>query len=633
MKRMLRIVALILAAAGCYAAVPLAAQDAVTPGALSSPYPTIINLAVVWEITGDGNLNAVATLRYRRQNDGPWRQGMPLRRVPAGRSTGTSPTFSWSDKLSGSIFDLEEDTAYEIEVTLIDPDGGEEVRTLTARTRATPRAAADSVVKTADPSNYADIAARAQPGDVILLAPGSYGYGYAYADGAPGRPVVIRPASRHPDSAAVFDSFSLRGRKHVIIDGLSVNGNVDLLSAQECAVVRCSVFAPYGITATKPPGAKNCYIADNVVSWTVAWEADNMGARGNNVGEGIQLTGPGNVICYNRVTGYRDCISLMEDNGVANQYCIDIYNNDIYRGLDDGIEADFAQGNCRIMRNRLTNCFMGLSSQPGLGGPTYFIRNVMYNIIDNPFKLSRHSQGDVILHNTVVKVGDGLRIIHDPVYAYLRNDLAIGGRGGGRFGNYGSGEGRALEFYQADSTTSIDYEGIGTEGTSFLAKLGDIKTYSIQELREKTRMKHAVLVDMGVFAHGPEFPDPALTERAPADLRLRSGSAAVDAGLLIPGINDNYTGAAPDLGALEWGAPVPHYGPRPLAASLASGCDRDGDGRAGVGDVLRMLLAARHDTAGAGLDRNSDGIFTGADVLLLLADIIGGGCPESYPGL
>ena len=44
------------------------------------------------------------------------------------------------------------------------------------------------------------------------------------------------------------------------------------------------------------------------------------------------------------------------------------------------IEADFALHNCRIMRNRLTNCFVGISSQPGLGGPNYFLRNVMFNV-------------------------------------------------------------------------------------------------------------------------------------------------------------------------------------------------------------------------------------------------------------
>lgn len=38
------------------------------------------------------------------------------------------------------------------------------------------------------------------------------------------------------------------------------------------------------------------------------------------------------------------------------------------------------------------------------------------------------------------------------------------------------------------------------------------------------------------------------------DFRLRPGTAAVDAGTVIPGINDGFQGAAPDLGAYELGA-------------------------------------------------------------------------------
>ena len=46
------------------------------------------------------------------------------------------------------------------------------------------------------------------------------------------------------------------------------------------------------------------------------------------------------------------------------------------------------------------------------------------------------------------------------------------------------------------------------------------------------------------------------------DFRLREGAVAIDAGTLIPGINSNYTGSAPDLGAYESSQPAPHYGPR-----------------------------------------------------------------------
>ena len=47
------------------------------------------------------------------------------------------------------------------------------------------------------------------------------------------------------------------------------------------------------------------------------------------------------------------------------------------------------------------------------------------------------------------------------------------------------------------------------------------------------------------------------------DFRLRPQSAAVDRGVVLPGITDGFSGQAPDLGALEAGQPLPIYGPRP----------------------------------------------------------------------
>jgi len=47
------------------------------------------------------------------------------------------------------------------------------------------------------------------------------------------------------------------------------------------------------------------------------------------------------------------------------------------------------------------------------------------------------------------------------------------------------------------------------------------------------------------------------------DLRLKEGSGAVDAGEVLPNINDGFAGKAPDLGAYELGADLPPYGPRP----------------------------------------------------------------------
>ena len=543
-------------------------MDATVPGEVTTPYPTVANLAVEWLIKGDENLNGVVTVEYRMAGEGEWRRGMPLRRIPAGKGRTTRRPFLWENRHSGSIFDLRPGTEYEIRLRLSDPDGGRAEKMVRATTRSIPRPAPDAEVKEVNPRSFQEAALTAQPGDIFVLSPGYYGEFTMMRSGEPGKPIVIRADGAHDVINSTFDSFSFGGRRHVILEGVTVNGSVDLMRSANVAVRYCTVNAKYGIVAKEPPGCSNCYIADNVVTYVMPWVSLGLGAGMDPggaacVGEGIQITGPGNVICYNRVKGYRDCISFMEDLGTHTQLCIDVYNNDIYVGADDGIEADFAQGNCRIMRNRLTNCFMGLSSQPGLGGPTYFIRNVMYNIIDCPYKFSRFSKGDVVLNNTCIKVGGGFRIVHNHSLAYFRNNLMIGGVGAGRFGRYGSGEPMAMDFARANETCDMDYDGVGVYGAPFKANVGGKVFDNFEQFRKNTSEKHAVLVDMNVFAAGVEFPNPAIPEREPVDLRLAPGSAAVDAGLFIPGVNDGFTGSAPDLGAYELGADIPHYGPRP----------------------------------------------------------------------
>jgi hypothetical protein len=104
---------------------------------------------------------------------------------------------------------------------------------------------------------------------------------------------------------------------------------------------------------------------------------------------------------------------------------------------------------------------------------------------------------------------------------------------------------------------------VGTYETSFEGLIADKKFSDIEGLHRLTGGKHSVRVDMSVFKAPVKFPYPAYPEREPADLRLKAGSTAVDAGVYIPNVNDNYTGKAPDLGAYELGQPLPHYGPRP----------------------------------------------------------------------
>ncbi len=78
--------------------------------------------------------------------------------------------------------------------------------------------------------------------------------------------------------------------------------------------------------------------------------------------------------------------------------------------------------------------------------------------------------------------------------------------------------------------------------------------------------RHSRLLDFDVFvnAPAPDFSDPTrVVDPQSIDLTLRARSKAVDAGIAIANITDGFKGKAPDLGAYELGAPLPHYGPRP----------------------------------------------------------------------
>lgn len=468
----------------------LYATEPTTPGEVTTPFPTINHLAVEWQIEGDDNLNATCELKYRKEGETAWRDAEALRRVPAGKSQKTSPIFTWTNRLSGSVFDLEAGTSYEIELKLSDPDGGSATKIVKCSTRPEPIVKADAVLKNGSKGDLNAV----KPGEVLLLADGDYSAATLSRDGEPGRPIVYRSTT----GKAVFSEISLTNRKWVYLEGVTVNGPVRLNGSEHCVVRRCRINAQFGIKAYKP-GMMNCCIEDNIITGIREWKPEIMGVGGDNEGEGIQFTGSGNVIRHNRVSGFRDCISHMEDDGAAPQMCNDILNNDISAGLDDGIEADFALHNCRVMRNRLTNCFIGISSQPGLGGPNYFLRNVMFNIILEPFKLHRFSQGDVIQHNTVVKVGDGLGIhTNEPFdHAVITHNLFIGGKPpeGVKYGGYSPGRGRAVDAQSFGDHCLIDHNTYAVIGMPFEGK---IRSWTFQKLPGRDFEKHGRVLQVSV---------------------------------------------------------------------------------------------------------------------------------------
>jgi hypothetical protein len=292
------------------------------------------------------------------------------------------------------------------------------------------------------------------------------------------------------------------------------------------------------------------FVADNLIEGPSTWPR----TKGIESAEGVEVTGEGHVVCYNRIRGFADAVSIF--HGPPSN-AIDFYNNEISECTDDGIEMDYGEQNVRCFRNRLTNCFQGISTQPLHGGPCYIFRNAMYNIQQETFKMHNSPSGALMLHNTSVKSGMPLVMYASASNCVYRNNIFVG-----TDANY------ALEFTGQMRDCDFDYDGWGGGELGTFAKWNGVRYGTLEDMRSGGALEaHAVWVDPGkAFANGL-LPPADVTEQFGIevnDLRLGPESDAVDKGEALANVNDGFAGAGPDLGAYEAGAGVPHYGIRPV---------------------------------------------------------------------
>ena len=96
----------------------------VTPGDVVIEHPTLTNIGVEWHVDGDANHNASVDVTFRKQGETTWRKAMPLLRLQ-GEQTFSRNTWNLvaPNAFMGSVLDLTPDTAYEVRMTISDPDG------------------------------------------------------------------------------------------------------------------------------------------------------------------------------------------------------------------------------------------------------------------------------------------------------------------------------------------------------------------------------------------------------------------------------------------------------------------------------------------------------------------------------
>jgi hypothetical protein len=547
--------------------------------------PTLRCLGVYWIVEGGEKNGASVVVEYRKAGDGTWRQGHPLFHVERGKHEAEKygsrlDVPAGAALFAGSVVDLTPDIEYELKLTLSDKAGAKVEKSLSGRTRGEPRAAKNAPMRHMVPASTADAPpgtgtaenpfrglaaaqAAAKAGDVFLLHAGVYeGTFEVKRSGEEGRPIVWRgeDAARvilsGQGSAAKRPSrtISASGVHDVYFENLTIRDadfGVVAHDSTRLVVRGCHIDrVDYGLTATRNDNdqCRDLFIADNVIEGPCTWPR----TKGIENPRGIQVTGAGHVICYNRIRGFSDAIDTYNSKRCE---AIDFYNNEISECTDDGSEMDYSQRNVRCFDNRFTNVYQGISVQPVFGGPVYVFRNAIYNVVAEPFKMHNSPSGAIFYHNTIVKQGPPLLLYTQQPASNLvmRNNLFVG-----TSGNY------AWECNPRMIECNFDYDGFGGGPFPLFLKWNGERYRTFAEMRAKAPIeRHATLVSAnGVFASGVTPPaDPKKVWEA-VDLRLAAGSRAIDAGQALPGFDDGFTGKGPDLGAYEAGAALPHYGPR-----------------------------------------------------------------------
>ena len=466
---------------------------------------------------------------------------------------------------------------------------------------------------------------RVQAGDIILIHAGLYkdsrfNYGgfdakipalgtpfdgtyYLTQSGTPDKPIVIKGAG---DGEVIFDGdgnhtlFNLLSGNYNYFEGITVRntdvafllGIKNIAGASGFTLKHCRLENIGRGVDAQWSGSKNFYIADNVFigrhdpNKLLSWFTPEVWAKFPGYPAlitsefAVKIYGQGHVVAYNHAANWHDGIDIAtygDPDGTPNEkpdrvpVSIDFYNNDFSNMADNCIEADGGAHNIRVFRNRCFNAAGGAySAQPIFGGPLYIFQNLAYNMTTGGnLKFVDTPAGVLVYQNTFFGQA---RYTGPASNVHFRNNLIIG-----------DGWGEPVFSHRAfTSYSSSDYNGFRPNPgvadafdwntpafdvpADYKGQLVNRRYKTFDEYRAGSKQdQHSVLVDYDIFANvrPPDKNDPQrLYKPEDFDFRLKAGSAAIDAGTVLPNIDDGFTGRAPDLGAFELDRPLPHYGPR-----------------------------------------------------------------------
>jgi len=288
---------------------------------------------------------------------------------------------------------------------------------------------------------------------------------------------------------------------------------------------------------------------------------------------GNDFYGRGIVIKNNRFNGYHQAghiapkmtsIPNIEDT-LKRSFEIDFYNNELI-GVTGDFELDGHSRNIRVFNNHFSHIHT-FSVAPARDGPTYILRNVFDDIITDEFyynssvtqakgqalkfqygdKNTTSRNGDIFFFHNTINTGNiafgmnfnQVTILNAFKRFVSKNNLIVNAQN--------------INFKvrtRNQINLETDYNGYFSEN-NVIAHI-DTNNTGGQDYTQIKDLFPAYGWEANSIQSNPLFAD-----ASNGDYRLTINSPVIDAGTIIPGINDtDYFGKNPDIGAFEWRGPT-----------------------------------------------------------------------------
>jgi len=448
---------------------------------------------------------------------------------------------------------------------------------------------------------------------------------YLFGNGTPDKPIVIKAAGDGEvifDGRGNFNLFNVQKANYNYFEGITfrnteiaIQAGLQMIAGSTGLTVKHCRFENINLgIVTSYSGSRDFTITDNVFigrddpNHLQGWNGDFWQQFNGIEGQefptklksytAVRVYGGGHVVAYNYVANFHDGIDVETygnpdgSDAVRGPFypprkdwdlrpvAIDFYNNYLTNFHDNAIEVDGSTHNIRVMRNVMLNSASHpFCNQPAIGGPVYWIRNVAYNAPFGVTRMSSGAAGVMFLNNTMFSEF----IAPTSGNLHLANNLILGENANPEifavhtFTNYSESD---YNGFRPNPTAKNSFQwtspvwGLAQDYHDLIQETGSrtlvtreyatLAAYSADAHQDR----HSVLVDYDAFQNVRPLDAKdvrnvqKLYKMEDLDFRLKAGSPAVDKGKIIPQVTDGYAGEAPDLGAVELGQPLPHYGPR-----------------------------------------------------------------------